>query len=90
MSPKALSLTVESFGHRRKQDIELMNRDAWLHGLYVRAAIGACFSKQGKYPKRPFDFQASDEGSEDDINLYEEFREKINVMNKKIEKIQGK
>lgn len=67
-----------------------MNREAWLHGLYVRAAIGACFSKQGKYPKKPYDFQSPNEGEEDASNPYEQFREQITKMNKKIRVCQGK
>ena len=30
-------------------------------GIYVRDAIGACFSKNGKFPDRPYDLRSEEE-----------------------------
>lgn len=52
------------------------NRNAWLSGMYVRAAIGAAMSKSAKYPKAPF-------GSKDETR--ETTRESAEIAAKKFD-----
>lgn len=35
--------------------LQLENQKAWISGLYVLNAIGAAFSKENKYPQKPYD-----------------------------------
>lgn len=34
------------------------NFNAWLQGQYMLDAIAACFTKSGKYPEKPYEFES--------------------------------
>jgi hypothetical protein len=55
LNPKKLEPFFEADKIRYKQEQEMLNLTAWLNGLYVTHAIGACFSKNSKYPPQPID-----------------------------------
>lgn len=40
-----------------------LDEKSWLDGIYVAHAIGATFSKNGKYPKHPEIIKSKDNGS---------------------------
>lgn len=44
-------LQVKSDDERRSGD--LVNYEAWLHGVYVARAVASVMSKKSKYPKKP-------------------------------------
>ena len=48
----------KKYEHSKKQ----MDEAGWLGGAYVAQAIGATFSKKGKYPKRPEIYSRNEEG----------------------------
>ena len=45
---------VKPFKKAYENKLDADNRNAWLNGMYVQAAIGAAMSKSVKYPKAPF------------------------------------
>lgn len=49
LSPSGLEPFNKAFELQQKN----INEQAWMHGLYVRMAIGSSMSKKVKYPKSP-------------------------------------
>lgn len=43
----------ETHNKRMREDIDKMNYNSWLGGLYIMYAIGSCFSKNTRYPSEP-------------------------------------
>ena len=58
-----------------------MDVAAYYQGLYVQMAIASCFSKRGKYPKRPL----SMEPKEEPMSGEEKFRLWVMEFNKRFE-----
>jgi len=50
LSPKTLTPFVKAFSLKEQREDELL----WRQGLYIAKAIGSSFSKEAKYPERPF------------------------------------
>lgn len=51
LSPRKL----KQFKKAHDETIKEQNHLMWIQGMYIQCAIGSCFSKEGKYPKKPFD-----------------------------------
>lgn len=49
LNPKKLEPFKTAYQKRLEQD----DYNAWLHGCYIREAIGSCMDKNCKYPKQP-------------------------------------
>lgn len=58
--PDLLWAYRNSYMQKMEQDLEIekqmINYKAWLQGLYNYQAIGSAFSKNGKYPNKPIEF----------------------------------
>lgn len=52
LSPNRLKPYLIAYDNIEKRK----NRDMWIQGLYIMNAVGACFSKDAKYPSEPIDF----------------------------------
>ena len=55
LNPRKLKPFRKAYKQRKDEEIATTNYSAWLQGLYVANAIGACFSKNGKYMSQPID-----------------------------------
>jgi hypothetical protein len=55
LNPRKIEPFKKAFKQRKEEEIATMNYNAWLNGLYVTHAVGACFSKNSKYPSQPID-----------------------------------
>lgn len=73
----------------------LTNINAWATGLYVGRAIGACFTKDVKYPEKPLNLfegeqeeaqKGTDYGDTDAEVLAKQFEQFANNFNKKFQK----
>lgn len=53
--------------NERREEADLIEHTAWLHGAYVFRAINAALSKNGKYPENPL--TASGEDQEEDSSV---------------------
>lgn len=54
LNPKLLRRWQPYFNEALIQAEKSLDRAGWMHGYYVTAAIGACFSKKNKYPEEPY------------------------------------
>lgn len=65
----------------KEERVQLLDVAAYYQGLYVQMAIASCFSKRGKYPKRPL----SMEPKEEPMSGEEKFRLWVMEFNKRFE-----
>lgn len=65
----------------KEEQVQLLDVAAYYQGLYVQMAIASCFSKRGKYPKRPL----SMEPKEEPMSGEEKFRLWVMEFNKRFE-----
>lgn len=54
MTPKVFNAYRKANEEEEQKKVDLIDYSAWLNGLYVRRAIASCFSKDSKYPEKPF------------------------------------
>lgn len=66
---------------KKEEQVQLLDVAAYYQGLYVQMAIASCFSKRGKYPKRPL----SMEPKEEPMSGEEKFRLWVMEFNKRFE-----
>lgn len=66
MIPKVFHKYHEEYRKKKQEEVDMINYSAWLNGLYISHAIGASFSKNGKYLNKPLGFSSEDEIQEND------------------------
>lgn len=89
-----MDIYQEAYLQKKREEFEQIETMAWLNGRYVMSAVGACFSKNAKYPELPQRNNNSEknEGITDELRAeiaakkFEAFAE---VFNKKFENKQG-
>ncbi len=54
--PDLLWAYRNSYMQKMEQERDMINYKAWLQGFYNYQAIGSAFSKNGKYPSKPIEF----------------------------------
>lgn len=94
LNPRIMDIYQKAYIQKKKEEFEQIETMAWLNGRYVMSAVGACFSKNAKYPELPQRNNNSEktEGISDDLRAeiaakkFEAFAE---VFNKKFENKQG-
>ena len=63
------------------------NFSAWLNGVYIQNAIASVFSKNCRYPQKPFEMTSTDENSEDKLKSSEEtIKERSKIIHQMINK----
>ena len=55
LNPRTIKPFVKAFNDKKEEERATINYTAWLNGIYVSKAIGACFSKNFKYPDKPIE-----------------------------------
>lgn len=87
LNPKSLAPFVKAF--ELKKDMELTQADvvAYRTGDYVRMAIASNFSKDAKYPTKPFGFKTKKEMDEDARmeEMKKRVMERAQIINKRFE-----
>ena len=61
LNPKKLQPFFEAEKIKQEQKYKDINYTAWLNGMYVASAISACFSKNTKYPEKPYEAKKEEE-----------------------------
>lgn len=61
LNPKKLQPFFEAEKIKQEQKYKDINYTAWLNGMYVASAISACFSKNTKYPEKPYEAKREEE-----------------------------
>lgn len=46
-------MRVRAFNERQEDELSLVKFQAWLSGLYVKAAVAGCFDSSVEYPENP-------------------------------------
>lgn len=66
------------------------NFNAWLEGVYIQNAIASVFSKNSKYPQKPFDISEKEELQETDFkNSEEEIKQRSKAIHQMLNKNQS-
>ena len=81
LNPKYMYLYQKAYLQEKEEQVQLLDVAAYYQGLYVQMAIASCFSKRGKYPKRPL----SMEPKEEPMSGEEKFRLWVMEFNKRFE-----
>lgn len=82
LDPISIKPFFKAYKIKCKEQVTMMNIDAWYHGLYNQYSIASCLSKNTKYPKQPIDFSPTEALSIDEklkiwaINVGNEFDRK--------------
>lgn len=58
LNPRTIEPFRKAFQQKKDEEIATIEYTAWRNGLYVASAIGACFSKNGRYLDRPIEVRA--------------------------------
>lgn len=61
LNPARLKPFVEAYEQKLHEERDSVNQQAYLIGAYVQYAIASCFSKEAKYPDKPFDIKDNKE-----------------------------
>lgn len=63
------------------------NFSAWLTGVYIQNAIASVFSKNCRYPQKPFEMTSAEENSEDKLKSSEEtIKERSRIIHQMLNK----
>ena len=81
LNPKYMYLYQKAYLQEKEEQVRFLDVAAYYQGLYVQMAIASCFSKRGKYPKRPL----SMEPKEEPMSGEEKFRLWVMEFNKSFE-----
>lgn len=57
MNPARLKPFIEVYEQKLRDERDTINQQSYLIGAYVQLAIASCFSKDTKYPDKPFDIK---------------------------------
>ena len=81
---------MKLYEEKYKRDVDRMDQDAWLSGLYVSRAIASCFSKNAKYPKKPYTYKEAQQSLEESVSASkiaaQNFRDFAEQFNKRFKK----
>jgi hypothetical protein len=78
MTPKVIRDNIEAYKENKKESIQILRYNAWLTGIYMRAAIGSTFGKS-KYPENPLS-ELDDENIDDSLTPEERDNREIQKM----------
>lgn len=59
MSPKILHIYQKEYENQVQEKADMIDYKAWLSGLYVMKAVGACVNNKNKYPETQLRLQKS-------------------------------
>lgn len=48
-----VNIFLYAYQKRERENIKMMEYNAWLNGIYIRSAIASCFDKKHEYPENP-------------------------------------
>lgn len=57
MSPKILHIYQKEYENQVQEKSDMIDYKAWLSGLYVMKAVGACLNEKNKYPETQLSIQ---------------------------------
>ncbi len=80
MTPKVINLYQKAFEDKQQADFDSLNYSAWLNGMYVMNAIGACLDKKVKYPDHALENDSAKAVSVPDVSAIK-FGEWANAFN---------
>ena len=69
LNPKTIEPFIESFKNKKHQQIDQINLQAWINGLYVMHAVAAVFSKNANYFDEPISFLDRSEDNKQSLDL---------------------
>lgn len=81
LNPKYMYMYQEAYLREKEEQLQMLDVAAYYQGLYVQQAIASCFSKRGKYPKRPL----SMEPQKEPLLGEEQFRLWVQEFNRRFE-----
>jgi hypothetical protein len=61
LNPKMIEPFMKAHNMKEEEEYKQINYTAWLNGMYVASAISACFSKNSKYPEKPYEAKKEEE-----------------------------
>lgn len=82
MNPRIMNTYQDIYKKSLEEKQQLVDYEAWLHGQYQMASIGAAFSKKCKYPEKPFGVKQKEEM---ELTAEERFMVWIDAYNRKYE-----
>lgn len=74
LNPRELEPFAKAFSLKQEQ----VDSNMWVMGKYIQIAIGTCFSKNNKYPNKPFSKSAGIDPQED---MKSRFMYKVEQLN---------
>lgn len=66
LNPRIMNIYQESYKKSLEEKQKVIDYEAWLHGQYQMASIGAAFSKKCKYPDRPMSMKTKEKGLDEE------------------------
>ena len=54
LNPRYMEIYHDAYEDKRKEQIEMIEYQAWMYGIYIECAIASAFSSDNKYPEKPF------------------------------------
>lgn len=54
LTPKSLSPFFKAFELKQTMNQEMMDVEAWQHGVYIQMAVASIMDSKNEYPKEPF------------------------------------
>lgn len=53
LNPRYMELYHDAYENRQKEQIEMLEYQAWMNGIYIRHSIASVFDSDNKYPEKP-------------------------------------
>lgn len=87
LNPRKIKSFDEAYRLKIEDEYRKINYTAWLHGQYVMSAIGACLSKDAKYPEKPLEPSKEQNQSRSDAEGFEAWAIAFNMEFEKKQKL---
>lgn len=81
LNPRIMNIYQEAYKKSLEEKQQIIDYEAWLHGQYQMASIGASLSKKCKYPKLPFSMKEEEKG----LSEEEQFLLWVDEFNRRFE-----
>lgn len=83
LNPRKLKPFEKAYTLEMESRQNAMNLKSWLDGLYNQNAVASIFSKNAKYPKKPFEmFNNRQKTVEEEGMAFEKYVEQFNAIRK--------
>lgn len=86
LNPRYMELYRDAYEDKQKEQIEMIEYQAWVNGIYIKCSVASALDSNNKYPEKPFGIFEGEEDSSENEELTEE--QKVQAQKELLMKLQ--